>query len=271
MNKSIKFLIKEPLFHFAFISLSLYVIYYTIAPQKQDKIIVSQQTIQALVANRSYLLNRDLNEVEKQQLINEFINEEILIKEAQKQNIPETNTRIRKMIIDEMRMVLDEEPPEPTKADLEKTLQDNKEKFKPSLIFSFNHIYYRFNSPKYLENQATISKELKDKQNFKSLGDTFMLGNTLDGYNENELKAIFGIDFVQEIKQLKIKDWSQPIKSSQGIHLVQITKKSTSTTPNWQTIEPYLREIWKLTQRKQIQQQKLEKLRQQYLIKVEKK
>lgn len=267
MRKLVKSISQDPIVHFVIISSILYLIYFISTPKKET-ILVSQETITALVNNRTYLLNRTLSESEIQQVIGEFIDEEILIRQAQIKEIPEKNTRIRKMIIDQMRIILAEEPPEPTKAELEELLRNNQERFIPSLKYSFNHVYYRFNSPKYINNQATLLNDLKNNQDFRILGDNFMLGNTLEGYSETELKTIFGTDFVQQIKILPHQEWSKAIRSNQGIHYVKITKKEKPLPIDWLTIEPYLKEVWKQEQRKIIQQKKIDKLRKQYLIKI---
>ena len=269
MKQIFKFIQQEPLIHFALPAILIFATYRILVPQEKEQITVSQQTIQALINNHSYLLNRPLTESEKSEVIEEFINEEILIREAQKQKLAQTNTTIRKMLIDQMRIIFDEEPLEPTRADLENLINQNPEKYQPSQIINLEQVFYRLNSPKLPSNSDAILNQLRQGKNFQNMGDNSLMGNTLNGYSEAELKGMFGLEFTRQVLDLNLNEWSKPIESNQGTHFVRVTQKQTPPRSNFATLEPYLRETWKFNKRREIQAKKVKELRQNYQIKIE--
>ena len=108
--------LREPLLHFAVLAGLLFVIDYWASERQRDEIVVSQQTIDYLIKQREDLELRQLAAEERQDTIDQFIEDEILYAEAYKRGLDRGDSRMRRNLILKMRGLLAGEISEPTVA-----------------------------------------------------------------------------------------------------------------------------------------------------------
>jgi len=84
----------NPLFHFVFIGIAVYFLYIAFIPQNTETITITQQTINAIIqADESITLGK-VTEERKQNLIENHIEEEVLLREAFKHDLYEKDFRV---------------------------------------------------------------------------------------------------------------------------------------------------------------------------------
>ena len=85
--------------------------------------------------------------------------------------------------------------------------------------YDFTHIY--FSKEDEGSTRAQNAKALLDKsQEIK--GDVFFLGKNFTNKSSKELRKDFGIDFSLEFEKLKLNEWSKPVESTYGSHLIKL-------------------------------------------------
>ncbi len=101
-----KRLLKEPLVHFLVLALLLFAIDYVFSSSQKERIVVDQQSIDYLIKQRADLELRELSAEEKQETIESYIDDEILLREAYKRGLNNNDSRMRRNMILKMRGLL---------------------------------------------------------------------------------------------------------------------------------------------------------------------
>ena len=103
-NKIWIFLKQEPLVHFLVVAALLFVASASFSEDDRDVIFVDTATQEYLIQQQQDLLLRNMTDSEKQQAIESFIDDEILVREARKRGF-ENNSRIRSLLTQNMRFI----------------------------------------------------------------------------------------------------------------------------------------------------------------------
>jgi hypothetical protein len=120
---------REPLLHFVVGGGLIFLAYWLWAAPEPDAIVVSPETARALVQERSRLIGRPLTAAERAGVVAEYVDEELLVREAYKQGVDRSDAPIRERLADKMRALLGGEPPAPTREQLESYLKANRARF----------------------------------------------------------------------------------------------------------------------------------------------
>jgi len=267
MSRVWKFLRREPIVHFAAAGALLFLLQGLVARTESKTIRITSETERALVAEREALLKRPLTEEERAALIRSFIEEEILLREAYAIGLDRADPAFRNRLVDKMRFILDEEPVQPTKAELEAYLRAHPERYRTPEAVTFDHVFFENGSlPR---EDVRLAAQLEAGADFRRLGERFWLGPTLERYAEPELARWLGADFARCVFALSPGKWSGPIRSERGLHFVRVRAKHPPEIPAFEALAPTLREDWLAWKRNEIQARKIEALGRRYRIEVE--
>ena len=110
-------LIREPLVHFAVLAGLLFLGSALISSGEKELIVIDAATQEYLFQRGRDVLLRDLRQDEKQAIIDLFIEEELLVREARKRGFTD-NSRVRALLIQNMRFFLRKDHPDPTEEEL---------------------------------------------------------------------------------------------------------------------------------------------------------
>ena len=103
--------IREPLVHFLTIAVLLFVLNAVFSVDDREVITVDVAAQEFLVQRRQELLLRPMTDEEKTEVVQDFIEAEILVREARKRGF-ENNSRIRSLLIQNMRFFMTSEIPD---------------------------------------------------------------------------------------------------------------------------------------------------------------
>jgi len=193
-------------------------------------------------------------------VVSEFIDEEVLLREAYRQGLDQDDPRIRRWLIDRVELLLDEDPEEPTPEDLDALFRDNPERYMTARAVSFDHVFYASREPE------PILARLRAGADFTRFGDEFWLGGSLNRFSELELQTTLGADFTARVLALPEGEWSGPLASSRGAHFVRVNANHDPELPSRKDVDWALREDWLREKREESRARKLEELRARYRI-----
>jgi len=191
---------------------------------------------ESAVLRKDMTINVSAQEIERQALIFASENQRPPTDEDIKASI------IRRRLAQKMRFIIEdiEEQKTPSRAVLEKTYQDNIERFSLAEMRSFSHIYI---SPD-RKNEALsdyveeIKGQLKgqgqprsQQEDWHALGDPFMLQRGYKNLSRNGVRRLFGTEFAQALFETDTDSWQGPIDSAFGRHFVYIDRVSPGKTP----------------------------------------
>jgi len=106
---------------------------------------------------------------------------------------------------------------------------DNVDRYVDQSSLSFDHVFVSKNSnadgrrrAEALRSHKAFSS--KGSENLASLGDPFIKGYSFSGLSMRKLTELMGADFSKGVDQLNLGEWSKPIESVYGWHLVWVKK-----------------------------------------------
>jgi hypothetical protein len=259
----IRSLLREPLLHFLLAGGLLFLASRFWTASDSERILVTKEIADTLAAQREEILLRPLSPEERERLVSDFVDEEVLLREAYRQGLDQGDPRIRRWLVEKMELLIDEEPKEPTAEELDRLYREEPERYSSPRAVSFDQVFYA--SPANIE---TLSG-LRAGADFNRLGDEFWLGKSLNRFSELELKMSFGADFTARVMALPIGEWAGPLTSSRGVHFVRVKEIHEPELRSRKEAEWALREDWLRAKREESRKQKLAELRAKYRIEIE--
>jgi parvulin-like peptidyl-prolyl isomerase len=207
------------------------------------EIIITEDETKKLIAFWKKRYHKTPTQKELGTLLDVYIENKILYTEALNIKLDQDDEAIKQLLVDKLKYIVSEPIDINTISDktLETFFNENKQLFSnnTSSSITFSHIY--FNPKETHEKEYTLEEKaksiylkLKNKPFDKKdtlYGNPFYKGSYFSKMTKKELSKIFTHSFVQELQKLPLNQWSKPIKSGYGIHLIYIEEiKQTDMT-----------------------------------------
>jgi len=264
-------LAREPLVHFAIAGGTIF-LGSSVASRGPagEKIVVTPETVQAMVRARQELLGRPVLDQERRDLVHAFVNNEILLREAYVRGIDKQDSVVHQRLLEVMRFVLGEEPPEPSAADLRSFLEAHRNLYEVPEALTFSQVFFpngEEDTPQSRRSDALLQR-LRGGADYSKLGARFWLGSKIEHYPEPDLARVLGARFVDTVSALPVHQWNGPFNSTQGLHFVRVDVKDPPQLPPLQALAPTLRTDWLNWKRAEILDRKIDDLRKNYRIEI---
>jgi hypothetical protein len=236
------------------------------SPFTRERIVVSADTVRRLVADREQLLGRPISPEERRALVARHVDEEILVRDAYARGLDREDGAVRRRLLEVMRFVIGDEPPEPTPAQLREFLRAHESMYRTPPTISFSQVFLRAADEGETAVAIAILGRLRGGADFRTVGDDFWLGRVLDRYPVDGLEQLLGAEFTRALTVTPLHQWAGPIASTQGLHLVRVDGRFAPELPPFTDLASTLRADWLSAQREVLLTRKLEPLRKRYRI-----
>ena len=273
---ALKKLMREPITQFILIGLALVAINHLWTSYQGEQgrtITVSSAEIERLEKIWANTAGRLPTGEDRQMIIDQFVQEEVLVREAERLGLGFEDAIIRRRLAQKMDFLVSEEakPEDPSDSELRAWFDDNRDQFAASERRSFNHIYF---SPERhgdaIETAAGKAlNNLKTGADWQTLGDPFIQKRTYVTLPQSEVTRLFGNDFSNNIFKLKPGQWSTPIGSAFGLHLVKIETVDDAAEASFEPIKAEVLVAWQDQQAADSRRAAVEKLVDGYDVVVE--
>jgi hypothetical protein len=243
---------REPLLHFLLAGALLYALATFLRPGElepaDDKLIYIDRT--ALLTYLQYQANAfdpdtfaqaldAMGETELQRLLDGYITEEVLYREATALGLEQSDYIIRQRMVDKMRFLLGDmsaTDATPTDQELQAWLEQNPELYRIQASATFTHVFVdaaNGDEAKALQLLQELNEQQVGFNDAGGMGDRFPF---LRNYVERTLdfaKGHFGPEFVAGLEQLQpdASTWQGPLRSAYGYHLVLLTVLDEARDP----------------------------------------
>jgi parvulin-like peptidyl-prolyl isomerase len=275
----LKLLLREPLVQFLLLGAVLFVLDAWLrpaaAPVASTEIVVSETRIDNLAQNFRRTWQRPPTKQELDGLIESFVKEEVMVREALALGLDRDDAIIRRRLQQKMEFVSEEAAAsvQPTDEDLAKYLAANADAFRVEGRVSFTQIY--LDPRRRAATLAADAKRLLDALNSARSPDPAQLGDRLlllDSTYENapqaEVARLFGADFAEALVKQPVGQWIGPIASGYGAHLVRVDALVPGGTPKLDEVRPLVEREWANARRQELSKAFYDRLRANYTIKV---
>ena len=273
-----KRLLREPLVHFLAAGALLFVYYgFAGGGDKPDdaRIVVGAAQIERIQDAWSKQWRRLPTEAELQGLIEEFIQEEVLYREALALGLEADDSIIRRRLAQKMRFLIQDiaDQNRPEQVELLAFFEERREQFQSPAFISFTHVY--FNPDQRGADAAHDARRVLDGLNASGVtrapehGDLFMLHRDYVEISQQEASRLFGREFAESVFALRPGSWQGPIRSGYGIHLVRVSAYVPARMPEFAEVEERVRLEYMESQRRKANEAAIEGLKARYRITVD--
>jgi len=274
-----KRLLREPLLHFLVIGAGLFLLYGLLNRGQSDaprEIVISEARVEALAGNFATVWMRPPTAVELKGLIDDYVAEEVYYREAVAMGLDQDDTVIRRRLRQKMEFISEDvaAATEPTEAQLQAYLEQHADKFALPATLTFQQVYL---SPERRREavRADAEKLLAELQAGRGpadpteAGDATLLPATMEAASPQVIVNTFGEEFARQIDEAAVGQWSGPIESGFGLHLVKVSERVAGSAPSLAEIRPIVLREWQSEQRRALNESFLDTLRSKYEVRVE--
>ena len=270
--------LSEPFIHFLLLGVALFAAH-AVWQSWQDEAATTIFVDPEEMERRAILFagenQRNPTEEELQALLYDYVQEEALVREAEKLGLAEGDTIVRRRLAQKARAMLEDVDAveAPDQEILCAYLDENPERFAEPPRRTFAHIFVspgEMDDAQLREKAAGLKARANDA-NWQSLGDPFLLNRSYSRASYPDVAKSFGPSFAEGMFALdpEKRGFQGPIPSSFGLHLVRIDAEEALVKPACGDILPRLEESWRRDQRERANAQSIRDLVDQYEVVVD--
>ena len=271
--------LREPLLHFLVIGAGVFLLYHFVRGGNESaprEIVISEPRIEALAENFARTWMRPPTPQELRGLVDDYVKEEVFYREAIAMGLDRDDTVIRRRLRQKMEFVSEDTAAtvEPTDVQLQQFLASHPEKFVEPARVTFQQVFV--NAEKRGDaarrDAERILAELQSGRVPASpaeAGDPTLLPAGLEDASPQEISGSFGEEFGKQLDAAPIGQWTGPIGSTFGLHLVRVSARSTGVLPKLTDIRPVVVREWQAQQRTQAGESFYSSLRSKYEVRYE--
>lgn len=270
--------LREPLLHFLLMGAALFLLYRVLngtGDEAPRSIVVSESRVDALAENFARTWLRPPSAEELQGLVDDYVAEEVYYREAIAMGLDRDDTVIRRRLRQKMEFVTDDVTSmvPATDAQLQAYLDSHRDRFVAPGKVTFQQVFLsRDKRGETAQRDAEQLLERLASSNPPSpldVGDATLLPGGMANATPADVDNTFGAEFAEAVMKAPAGQWSGPIASGYGLHLVRVEKIDPGTQPTLATVRPAVEREWQAQQRRQAKEALLEQLLSKYDVKIE--
>ncbi|HXV60323.1 MAG TPA: peptidylprolyl isomerase [Vicinamibacteria bacterium] len=268
-------LLREPLVHFLVLGAGLF-LWYGVSgggPAADSRIVVSPGQIDQMVEIFGKTWQRSPTRVELEALIEDYIREEVLFREAMAMGLDQGDTIIRRRLRQKIEFLAEDLIPasDPTDEQLQQFLRGNPEPFRVEPRVSFRHIYFsRDRRGDSITAEATsVLDRLRAGGDPSAYGDPILVPEDFESVSGRDVESLFGQGFAGALTQAAVGEWTGPLESGYGVHLVLVRDFAPGRIPELEEIREAVEREWSSARRREANQAIYQKFRERYTVTVE--
>jgi peptidyl-prolyl cis-trans isomerase C len=274
-------LLREPLLHFLLIGAAIYLLYGAFAesvPEADDKtVVVSAAEIEWMKSSWQARWNRPPTPDEFDGLIQQYIREMVLYREALTMGLNQHDMVIRRRLAQKLEFLAKDlvALTPPTDEELVAYFDAHRDRYQEPVLYTFTQVFIDPDKrgDATLADAETIKATLielgEDIENAGDLGDDFMLQSYYPEKDPLEIQKSFGSGFAASLIELAPGQWHGPVLSGYGTHLVYVSHVRESPPPLFDEVRDQVVAEWTADKSEEFNEQFYVSLRDSYTIVIE--
>ncbi|CAI8806911.1 peptidyl-prolyl cis-trans isomerase [Pseudomonas sp. IT-P294] len=266
--------LREPLLHFLIAGFALFVLYgglhRSTVNQDPQRIEITPDAIQRIKISWLARWQRPPSDQQLQGLLDEYVKEEILYREALKLGLDKDDTIIRRRLAQKMDFLAEDVAAlrDPAPGVLQAWYSAHQQYYAPPPLVTFHHLFFasdKRGTNAQAQAQAVLAT-LTDKNSAE--GDTFVFKNAYAEQSQDQVAKDFGSKFAITVFQQSLGRWVGPIESGFGWHLVWIDALAKPTAPPFESVAQRVKSDWLSEQRTESKRANFAALKARYEVMV---
>jgi len=245
--------LKEPLIHFLLLGVLIFVFYDAVSGKGSapNEIFISRGQQENLLNTFSRTWQRPPTPAEFQALLQDYIRQEIAYRESKNMGLDQDDIVIRRRLRQKLELLAEDmatlAPPDD--AQLEEYLDQHRDEFMLEPRISLRQIY--FSPDRRGVNAEQDAADLLRRLSAQSSaddpgqhGDPIPLPDTIRDMRESEVARLFGNGFCDALQGLEAGQWSGPVASGFGFHLVYVESRVPGRVPDLSEVREVVQRDW---------------------------
>ena len=274
-------ILREPLLHFLLIGAAIYLMYGLFAdpaPEADDKsIVVTAGEIEWMRTAWGKRWNRPPTAAELDGLIQQYIRETVLYREALTMGLNQHDQVIRRRLAQKLEFLAKDlvALTPPTDEELQAYFAEHEARYQLPTRYTFTQVYVDPDKrgEATLEDAEGIKAKLialgEDIGDAGALGDTFMLQTYYPDKEPLEIQKNFGSGFSEALVELSPGQWHGPVLSGYGVHLVYVSNITQPPPPVLAELRERVAQDWTMEKGEELNEQFYANLRDRYTVVIE--
>ena len=169
----------------------------------------------------------------------ESISDQALLERAFEQDMDKTDLVVRRRLLERMRLLISSQvrARPPSESELEAFLAENSDAFRRPERVDLSHVFLSRDrrGDQLLADAEALGRKLREEgigpDRARELGDPFLLAHRIPLSSEASIGRQYGPAFAAEAIRAPGDQWSGPIPSSYGAHMVWVHEKTPAVVP----------------------------------------
>lgn len=217
-------------------------------------------------------------EEELRSLVDGYVREEILYREAVAMGLAEDDPIIRRRLLEKIAFLTEDPmaPVEPSEAEIRAHFAANEDDYRVPERRTFTHVFFSEDErgERAWSDARALLEELREMspspERAPELGDRFATQYDYPRRSRSEVARHMGPEFAEELFSLPLDSWQGPLGSAYGVHLVRVLDASDSRALELEAVRQQVRDDLVRRRRERAAENFYEGLRSEYEILVEK-
>jgi len=243
---SLKGWLHEPLFHFLLAGAALFLFFAwkgEPADPSSRTIAITQEDRAGMALQWEQMMQRPPTDAELDFLTGTWLREEILYREALRLGLDRDDAVVRKRMANKMNFLATSiaETAKPGEETLKTWLADNPQRFTQDTAYSFDQLFFA----EKIDAESAAAR-LAGDADWDGMGEAISLPPSVDDWSARQIDGRFGLRFAEGLQSLgKLNEWSPPIMSGFGWHLVRLRGRELGEIPPLDDIRDQVENDWR--------------------------
>jgi hypothetical protein len=251
--------LKEPLLHFLAIGAGLFLWFHFSGGSGagENRIVITTGQIERLAASYTEAWRRPPTEAELKGLIDDWVREEISVREAIAAGLDRDDAAIRLRLRQKLEFLAEAaaDAAPPTDAQLQTWLEENADTFRSEPRVAFRQVFVsreRRGATAEADAAAILARlnATGPEAGIEDVGDATLLPQEMPLASLRDVDRVFGASFGATVSTLTPGAWAGPLESDYGLHLVLVLERVGGAVPELAAVRPSVEREFLEQQRK---------------------
>jgi hypothetical protein len=272
---SVRRWLREPVLHFVLIGAVLFALYGRTAPPGGDgtRIVVTRALTEELARQHAARWGRPPTGQELAGLVEAHVRDEVLYREGVALGLDRDDPVIRRRVRQKLEVMTEEAlaGEAPGDAELAAYLARHADRYARPGTVAFDQILFSGSQDpvRAAREIAEARQALARGADPGTLGAPTLLPRRMDDAPVDLVARDFGAEFAARLATVPQGEWSGPVRSGYGLHLVRVTGRSPATTPPLDAVRDRVARDWESERRARTAEEGFARIRSRYEVVVE--
>ena len=243
-----------------------------LSPPEREEIRITPEMNAALVENQEALLGRPLNPDERQQVVDMFVEEEILVREAYRRGLDIGDRRVRPVLVAAgQSAIVDPESfddSDPTTAEIGRYYEENRESYETRETIGVESVSFLVGTLAE-DQEAEVMEALRAGQDPRAVGGGVGRFQARSNVSRSDISRSVGREFAAQVFDLDAGGWEGPFRTTQAIFFVRLLDRTPSRARDLEEVEHIVRQEIIAERQRAAVQEALEEVRTRYHVVIE--